>query len=302
MKTNNELMTAALYANGYSAYVPWAESIGFQTFSSTYVKQENRYSAAENFLLNSRNMRFNQENEYSILSYLDDRGLMLVSQNNTEYHSSENLISLPEGIPLDIALGEAIVQRRSRRAYTGDSFHLSYLASIIRAGFAVTAQAAARLNSEGQVQFSFRTVPSAGGLYPIDLYLAALNIDGLAKGLYRYLPLRDSLVSCGEAGLLDRLMKSFLIPNEMINIKYANTVLILAARPWKTMRKYGDRGLRFVFHEAGAISQNIHLASAALGLGSVDCASICDDEFNETLNFDGMFKTTIHVLVIGTSG
>lgn len=97
-------------------------------------------------------------------------------------------------------------------------------------------------------------------------------------------------------------METFVVPDENISCKYSNVIFLLVARPWKTMRKYGDRGLRFVFHETGAISQNIHLAVTGLGLGSVDCASICDDEMHEVLGFDGNFQTVTHTIVVGASG
>lgn len=297
-----ELVTAALYANGYTSYMPWAESIGFQTAASAYRKQENRSSLAEDFLLNTRNERNDVENVYSILSYLDDRGMVMVSMNGHEDISEYKLISLPEGIPLDIALGDAIIRRRSHRSYTGDACELTYLASIIRSGFGITTNATVRLVSEGTVNYQFRTVPSAGGLYPIELYIAVLNVNTLNRGIYRYQPLYDSLIQTGDAAQLEELLKAVVVPDEIISCSYANAIFLLVASPWKTMRKYGNRGLRFVFHESGAISQNIHLAVTALGLGSVDCASICENEMHDVLQLDGHFKSVLHAIIVGASG
>src|SRR3990167_1926422 len=295
-----ELQLAAVYTNGYSAYVPWQQSIGFRTHSSSYRQQGVRDSVAEAYLINSRNKRHNPENEYSILSFLDDRGMVMVSMNGQEDIPQGKLIALPNSEPLDMALGDAVTRRRSIRSYTGDQISFEFLATMIRSGCAISANVTARLMSEGNATFSFRTVPSAGGLYPIDLYIISRNVEGLAKGVYRYIPNRDALLLERDAVKADQLLETFVVPDEIISCRYANVIFMLVARPWKTMRKYGDRGLRFIFHETGAISQNIHLAATALGLGSVDCASVCDDELHHMMDFDGVFQTLTHTIIVGT--
>jgi SagB-type dehydrogenase family enzyme len=68
------------------------------------------------------------------------------------------------------------------------------------------------------------------------------------------------------------------------------------------MRKYGPRGLRYLLIEAGAITQNIHLATQALGFASVDCASVVDAEVHEVLDIDGLYEALIHTIVIGYEG
>ena len=65
------------------------------------------------------------------------------------------------------------------------------------------------------------------------------------------------------------------------------------------MRKYGDRGVRYMFIEAGAIAENIHLASGAIGIGSVDCASIHDDQMHSALGIDGESSLVVHAVVLG---
>jgi hypothetical protein len=65
------------------------------------------------------------------------------------------------------------------------------------------------------------------------------------------------------------------------------------------MRKYGDRGLRFVFIEAGAIAENIHLPTVAFVYGSVDCASVHEDEIHDALGIDGGDEALIHAIVLG---
>jgi SagB-type dehydrogenase family enzyme len=74
------------------------------------------------------------------------------------------------------------------------------------------------------------------------------------------------------------------------------------ARPWRSMRKYGSRGVRYVFVEAGAIAQCVHLAAEALGVGTVDCASVYEDEAGDVMGIDGLFEQLVHTVVVGYSG
>jgi SagB-type dehydrogenase family enzyme len=92
---------------------------------------------------------------------------------------------------------------------------------------------------------------------------------------------------------------AFAIPEEVIALNRAALVLLLVGRPWKVLRKYGDRGIRYLFVEAGALAENVHLACGALGLGSVDCASVHDNELHAALGFDGEFRMLVHTVVIG---
>jgi SagB-type dehydrogenase family enzyme len=89
------------------------------------------------------------------------------------------------------------------------------------------------------------------------------------------------------------------VPDELISLGRANVVFLLVGRPWKTMRKYGARGMRFLFLEAGAITQHINLAAVAAGFGSVECGSVYDDEVHEVLQLDGVYEAVLHSVVVG---
>ena len=79
----------------------------------------------------------------------------------------------------------------------------------------------------------------------------------------------------------------------------AAAVCLLVARPRRATRKYGDRGLRHVLLEAGAIAQQIALACVALGVGSVDSSSFYDDEVHEALSMDGESESVVHLVILG---
>lgn len=254
---------------------------------------------AEDFLVNTRNVRDNREAEASILHYFEDVSTFMLAMSESTESGNLRAVRLPDSVPLRMELGDAIRQRRSHRLFTGDPVPLDYLAAVIRGAIGTTGEADVDLATGRQVTLKFRSTPSGGRLFPVQLFIAAVNITKLKKAVYRYDASRDSLLEVGEADVVDRLIASISTPEEILSASRANAVVLLVAKPWRTMRKYGARGMRFVFMEAGYIAQNIHLVCTGLGLGSVDCASVYDDEAHEALELDGLFETLVHTVLIG---
>jgi SagB-type dehydrogenase family enzyme len=254
---------------------------------------------AEDFLINTRNVRDNRESEASILHYFEDVNTFVLSLSESTEIGDLRTFRLPDSVPLRMELGDAIRHRRSHRLFTGDPVPLDYLATVIRSAIGKTGEADVELATGQHATLQFRSTPSGGKLFPVELYVAALNVTKLKKSVYRYDAGRDALVEVGEADVVDRLVASISTPEEILSASRANALLLLIAKPWRTMRKYGARGMRFVFMEAGYIAQNIHLACTGLGLASVDCASVYDDEAHEALKMDGLFETLVHIVVFG---
>jgi len=93
--------------------------------------------------------------------------------------------------------------------------------------------------------------------------------------------------------------RAFSFPDELIAISNANVVFVLVLRPQKLMRKYGDRGVRYAFIEAGEITQNVHLAVTSLGFGSVECAGFYDADMLEAFGLDAGTNYVVHTIVVG---
>jgi SagB-type dehydrogenase family enzyme len=298
------LVNAAAYTNLSKEVAPWVQATGFRTNALRYStgSQSNDGSIAEDFLINSRLVRHDRESEASITSYFTDSATAMLSMLGHEEDPGLQVVSLPEGVRLHLEFGEAIARRRSIRTYTGDKLGLAYLATILRSAAGITGVADVDLALGGQSLLRFRAAPSAGGMYPIDLYVAALKVAGLDRGIYRYKPNEDTLVQVKGASDVEHLIGCFAAPDELISIRQANTVFLLVGQPWRSMRKYGDRGMRFLFLEAGAIAENINLATVALGFGSLDCASFYDDEVHEAMNLDGLYQALLHTVIVGYPG
>ena len=80
----------------------------------------------------------------------------------------------------------------------------------------------------------------------------------------------------------------------------ANVTFVLSAVFERTRRKYGDRSLRYIYMEAGHISQNIALQAVSLGLGSVCVGAFYDEQVNRLIGLDGATESAIYLQAVGT--
>jgi SagB-type dehydrogenase family enzyme len=251
---------------------------------------------AEEFLLHSRLRRGDAQTGLSVLNYFSEEAqAMLRLLDRGEAHGQE-CIPLPKSAPLDMSLEAVILRRRSVRDFDGSPLSFDALAAIIRAACGRTGTSALGNAREGIVQ---RSSPSGGALYPIALHVCAIGIDGLARGLYIFDVHRDSLWRTDGGAAVDAVLGSFAFPGQVISETEAAALCLLVARPWRSMRKYGHRGMRYVFLEAGAMAEHLALAATALGVGSVHCASFYDDEAHEALDIDGVYEALVHGMFLG---
>jgi SagB-type dehydrogenase family enzyme len=297
-------ISGAVYANNFSPVPSPTTATGLRTEQlrrrSLGVRPQARI--AEDFLVATRYRRGSPAASLSMAHYYTDSGqLMLSLQGKAEVFGWER-VGLPSGPRLKSNLGTVIAERRSCRKFTGDPVGLGYIATVLRAAAGVTSYARVSLHSGGETFIQLRATASGGGVYPVTLYFAANQVTGLPRAIYSYDASGDHLWRVGDAAELDRLLASFAAPEDIISLDRAAAVMLVVGEPWKCMRKYGDRGMRYVFLEAGGIAHAVHLAAVGLGIGGVECAGYYDDEANEALGFDGLFEAVLHAIILGHPG
>lgn len=163
----------------------------------------------------------------------------------------------------EISLEHCLLQRRSVRSYTNAALSLADISQLLWAAQGITA--------EGHL----RTAPSAGALYPLEVYLVAGNVDSLAPGSYHYQPERHELVLVEAGDFRHELARAALGQNCVAN---SAAIILFAAVYARTSAKYGQRATRYVHIEAGHAAQNVCLQATALGLGTVTVGAFEDDE------------------------
>jgi SagB-type dehydrogenase family enzyme len=145
----------------------------------------------------------------------------------------------------------------------------------------------------------FRAAPSAGALYPAEIYLGVRAVRGFEAGIYHYEVPEASLALLNGGNHADRLCE---ICCGQDYARQAAMVVLISAVVERTKRKYGDRGYRYVLLDVGHLGQNLYLACTALDLAIMTTCGFFDDEAADLLGIDGCDEAVVYVAFIGPNG
>jgi SagB-type dehydrogenase family enzyme len=180
-----------------------------------------------------------------------------------------------------------LAKRRTRRTYTSEPLGMDDISQLLWAADGKT--------REGRDNV-LRTAPSAGALYPVELYLMANRVDGLEPGIYHYgVPGHTlSLIrrgDCSEEAASGSLGQAMLAKSA--------AVVFMSAVVGRSSWKYAQRAYRYIYLDAGHIAQNICLACESMHLGVCPIGAFYDDELNSILGIDGVDETVLYAMTIG---
>lgn len=169
-----------------------------------------------------------------------------------------------------VSVEEALLKRRSVRNYMNEPLLNSEISQLLWAAQGITEE-----------KYNLRTAPSAGALYPLEIYIAVSNVEDLVPGLYKYQPQNHTLKKIIKGD------KRIDISNAALKqdaIESSSAIILITAVYERTAVKYGDRTERYVNIEVGAAAQNIYLQSVSLEIGTVIIGAFKDDSLKKTLN------------------
>ena len=130
-----------------------------------------------------------------------------------------------------------------------------------------------------------RTVPSAGARHAFETYLYLQRVEGLAPGLYRFLPLEHALVELSlDSACLSAVPAAFKLP---ALVEQSAVTFLWAAVAARMEYLFGLRAYRYLFLDAGHVCQNLYLAAHTLQLGTCAIGSFDDQRINAALALDG---------------
>jgi SagB-type dehydrogenase family enzyme len=165
----------------------------------------------------------------------------------------------------------ALLKRRSVRRYLKKPLSTAEISQLLWAAQGIT-------HLRG-----FRTAPSAGALYPLEIYIVAGNVNNLTDGVYKYKPIQHELIMIEKGDKRKELCDAALSQR---SIKDAPAVLVFCAVYQRTTIKYGQRGIRYIYMEIGHSAQNVCLQAVSLSLGTVTIGAFNDKEVKKMVHCD----------------
>ncbi len=198
--------------------------------------------------------------------------------------NKSEIIKLPEPKYIGTSsIEEALHKRRSVRTFGEGPVTIHEVSQLLWAAGGITGGG------------NLRTAPSAGALYPLELYIAAGNVTDLPAGVYKYRPKNHEMLRVARGDRRDGLCGAAL---GQPSIKRAAAVLVIAAVFERTTAKYGERGIRYVHMESGHSAQNVCLQAVPLGLGTVVIGAFRDEEVKKVLDLEDM-ERPLYILPVG---
>ncbi len=178
----------------------------------------------------------------------------------------------------DQSLEEIFLNRRSRRDFQTSSLSPSEISQILWAAYGLKEPERGKRYT-GKAN---RTCPSAGAIFPLEIYLVAADIIDIPSGFYHFIPDEHALKLIHDKDLREDLYK-IAYPREMIRVAPAS--LIYIAIESRVMDRFGERGRqRYIPMDIGHSAQNVYLQAEALGLGTCAIGAFDDEGIKQVLD------------------
>jgi len=189
-------------------------------------------------------------------------------------------------------LRAAIEARSSLRKYADAPLSLDELAYLLWC-----TQGVKRSDPE---RWTLRTVPSAGARHAFETMLLVNRVEGLPPGLHQYLALEHELRAFASDDDVAQQLAAACLGQQMLET--CAVAFLWAADRNRMAWRYGERGMRYLFLDAGHVCQNLYLAAEAIGAGACAIAAFNDDQVNDVLGLDGIDAFTTYIATVGKRG
>lgn len=201
---------------------------------------------------------------------------------------TDKIVNLPAP---DVNNGKPVFQvmnrRRSRREFARKPVPLPFVSQVLWSASGISFR---------KGDFFLKTAPSAGALYPLETYLSAQSVDGLESGLYYYQVENHSL-RMKYSGNFGPVLAGSALNQDFLS--EAGFILLFSAIFPKETWKYGDRGFRYIYLDAGHAAQNAALAAVSCGLVCCPVAAFFDDEINSILDLNPAREGILYLMAFG---
>ncbi|MCX8028278.1 MAG: SagB/ThcOx family dehydrogenase [Thermodesulfovibrionales bacterium] len=208
------------------------------------------------------------------------------------YPPDAQLIELPSFdriVNQGFRLFDAIEGRRSIRSYKNRPLSLDELAYLL-----YCCQGIQKVISPST---ALRTVPSAGCRHSFETYLCVINVEGLKKGIYRYLPLNKQLLVVYEDNKADEKIVASTLGQSFTG--KSAVVFIWSAIPYRMEWRYGLAAHKVIAIDAGHVCQNLYLSAEAVGCGVCAIGAYHQEMMDNLIGVDGHDEFVIYLASVG---
>lgn len=272
----------------------------------TFLEDENRVGSgdtiSEVFHEQTKYTRPQDRRELASVTEFDEPELSYAGARLDPDYPGARAIDLPDpDLPGDVPVESVLQSRRSRRSFGREPFSDQTVGSILGAAGGASLSGRVSIDGVGASPVkTFRTYPSAGSLYPIELYPLVLRSEDLPRGVCYYNVRSHAIRVLDERDgpFHDQIADAFL--GEAVDVTDASLVVVMTATFPRIRAKYGPRGYRLALLEAGHVAQNLQLVAEVLGLASVPVGGFVDGHLENLLGVDGVTEAAVYAMVVGS--
>ncbi|MES2934181.1 MAG: SagB/ThcOx family dehydrogenase [Pseudomonadota bacterium] len=232
-------------------------------------------------------------------NYMNYRPYVSQMVSNFKSYPLSSRIELPEPNQIAMSFSEIQNSRCSTRQYSAEPISLQMLSDLLAASAGVN-----RLEHHPKfpdLEIRKRVYPSAGNLFPVEIYPVILRGEGLSPCVTHYDAIKHRL------DIIEDDVTKEKVANAMADFEITGTgytrdislIIVLTAVFQRSVTKYEERGYRFAMLEAGLLGNNFSLAATGLGMRSLNWGAYYDGLTDELLRVDGVNESVVNCIMIG---
>lgn len=212
------------------------------------------------------------------------------------YDSASEIIDLQEvnkDVVINSNIYECIKERRSTRFYDDKLMSIEELSYLLWSTQGITGTNKAGL--------TLRTVPCSGATHSFETYLFIMGVEGLKKGIYRYLPVEHKLLFMFELDEIDNRVDEITLEQPFVPnfTKEAAVVFAWSTIPYRSEWKFDITSHKKILIDIGHVCQNLYLASESVGAGTCAIGIYDQKMIDEILGLDGEEEFVIYLAAVG---
>jgi SagB-type dehydrogenase family enzyme len=210
----------------------------------------------------------------------------------TKSYANADRVPLPSPEPPSRSLADTLMNRRSRRDYSGKPIAQGQLSTLL--GYACGATGLVQAYNYTKVPL--RTFPSHGGLQSSEIYLSVRAVKNVPAGIYHYEPV-DHALEVIKRGDYSEALRTVAFDERFFET--ASVVFLITGCYERLKWKYGERSYRFICIDSGLVCENIYLVSEALGLGVCAVSGFAQDGVEDLFGIDGKNEMAMVLTTLG---